>query len=164
MATIYRFIVEQKASGGSGDSTKPRASKGAGKKGKDLPLFGFGGSKGGVEHNRKMRAINPILNKVTGGVWEKGMRLTRAGAGLVKRNTETGKLSLSGPSIAIIIAFVLITVWNGIAKWNQRERANAAKLNAQNFKAMENGSGTVHGAYSIAVNGWSGHISYNENK
>ena len=164
MATIYRFIVEQKASGGSGDSTKPRASKGAAKKGKNLPLFGFGGSKGGVEHNRKMRAINPILNKVTGGVWEKGMRLTRAGAGLVKRNTETGKISLSGPSIAIIVAFVLITVWNGIAKWNARERANAAKLNAQNFKAMENGSGTVHGAYSIAVNGWSGHISYNENK
>ena len=164
MATIYRFIVEQKASGGSGDTTKPRASKGAGKKGKDLPLFGFGGSKGGVEHNRKMRAINPILNKVTGGVWEKGMRLTRAGAGLVKRNTETGKLSFSGPSIAIIVAFVLMTVWNGIAKWNQRERANAAKLNAQNFKAMENGSGTIHGAYSISVNGWSGHISYNENK
>ena len=164
MATIYRFIVEQKASGGSGDTTKPRASKGAGKKGKNLPLFGFGGSKGGVEHNRKMRAINPILNKVTGGVWEKSTRLARAGAGLVKRNTETGKLSLSGPSIAIIVAFVLITVWNGIAKWNQRDRANAAKLNAQNFKAMENGSGTVHGAYSIAVNGWSGHISYNENK
>lgn len=164
MATIYRFIVEQKTSGGSGDSTKPRASKGAGKKGKNLPLFGFGGSKGGVEHNRKMRAINPILNKVTGGVWEKANRLTRAGAGLVKRNTETGKISLSGPSVAIIVAFVLVTTWNAIAKWNQRERANAAKLNAQNFKAMENGSGTVHGAYSIAVNGWSGHISYNENK
>lgn len=164
MATIYRFIVEQKASGGSGDATKPRASKGASKKGKNLPLFGFGGSKGGVEHNRKMRAINPIINKVTGGVWEKGTRLARAGAGLVQRNTETGKLSFSGPSIAIIVAFVLMTVWNGIAKWNQRSRANAQKLNAQNFKAMENGSGTIHGAYSIAVNGWSGHITYNENK
>ena len=165
MATIYRFIVEQKASGGSGDSTKPRASKGAAKKGKDLPLFGFGGRKGGVEHNRKMRAINPILNKVTGGVWEKGMRLTRAGVGLANNVAEKGwKGAIGGPSVAIIVAFVLITVWNGIAKWNARERANAAKLNAQNFKAMENGSGTVHGAYSIAVNGWSGHISYNENK
>ena len=161
MATVYRFIVEQKQSG-SGDSSKPRASKGAAKKGKDLPLFG--GSKGGVEHNRKLRAINPVLNKVTNGYWEKGMRLTRTGAGLVKRNTETGKISLSGPSIAIIIAFVLITVWNSIARWNAKERAEAEKLNAQNFKAMENGSGTMHGAYKIAVNGWSGHISYNENK
>ena len=164
MATIYRFIVEQKASGGASDSAKPRASKGAGKKGKNLPLFGFGGSKGGVEHNRKMRAINPILNKVTGGVWEKGMRLTRAGAGLIKRNTETGKLSFSGPSIAIIVAFVLMTTWNAIAKLNARERANAAKLNAQNFKAMENGSGTIHGAYKITTSSWSGRISYNENK
>jgi hypothetical protein len=164
MATIYRFIVEQRASVYNGGTTTPRASKGAGKKGKNLPLFGFGNSRGGVHSNRKLRAINPIFNKVTNGVWEKGMRLTRAGMGLVRRNTETGKLTFSGTSIAIIIAFVLITVWNGIAKWNARERANAAKLNAQNFKAMENGSGTVHGAYSIAVNGWSGHITYNENK
>lgn len=163
MATIYRFIVEQKASGGSGDSTKPRASKGAAKKGAKMPFLG--GGKGGVEHNRKMRAINPILNKVTNGVWEKGMRLTRAGAGLAKNVSEKGwKGAMGGPAIWIIIAFAAITAWNMVQKWNARERANAAKLNAQNFKAMENGSGTVHGAYSIAVNGWSGHISYNENK
>ena len=163
MATIYRFIVEQQQGrASSGRNSSGTGSSGSKKNAKEKTFTLMGTL--GVEHNRKMRAINPILNKVTGGVWEKGMRLTRAGAGLVKRNTETGKLSLSGPSIAIIIAFVLITVWNGIAKWNARERANAAKLNAQNFKAMENGSGTVHGAYSIAVNGWSGHISYNENK
>lgn len=164
MATIYRFIVEQRASGGSGDTTKPRASKGAGKKGKDLPLL-FGGRKGGVEHNRKMRAVNPILNKVTNGVWEKGMRLTRAGVGLAQNVSEKGvKGAFGGPSLYIILALAFLTAWNMIQKWNARERANAAKLNAQNFKAMENGSGTVHGAYSISVNGWSGHISYNENK
>ena len=163
MATIYRFIVEQKASGGASDSTKPRASKGAGKKGKDLPLFG--GSKGGVEHNRKMRAINPILNKVTNGVWEKGMRLARAGVGLANNISEKGwKGAMASPAIWIILAFALITTWNFFQKMNQQDRANAAKLNTQNFKAMENGSGTVHGAYSIAVNGWSGRITYNENK
>lgn len=163
MATIYRFIVEQKASGGSGDTTKPRASKGAGKKGAKMPFLG--GGKGGVEHNRKMRAINPIFNKVTNGVWEKGMRLTRAGVGFANNVKDKGlKGAMGGPAIWIILAFVFNTVWNAVQKWNQRDRANAAKLNAQNFKAMENGSGTVHGAYSIAVNGWSGHISYNENK
>ena len=160
MATVYEFLVKKKTIGD--DSSKPRSTKGAAKKGKNLPLLG--GSKGGVEHNRKMRAINPILNKVTNGYWEKGMRLGRATAGLVRVNDTTGKLTLSGTSIAIIVAFILITVWNGIAKWNQRERANADKLNAQNFKAMENGSGTVHGAYKIAVNGWTGHMTYNENK
>lgn len=165
MATIYRFVIEQKASRGSGTGRggKPRAEKGAAKKGKDLPLL-WGGEKGGVEHNRKMRAINPILNKITGGVWEKGMRLTRAAGGLVKRNTETGKISLGGPSIAIIIAFVLITMWNMIARLNQTDRANAEKLNAQNFKNLENGTSAVHGAYKVATNLWSGRVSYNENK
>ena len=162
MATIYRFVIEQKQGSGGGRSGSPRAEKGAAKKGKSLPLFG--GSRGGVEHNRKMRAINPILNKVTNGVWEKGMRLGRAAAGLVKVNDKTGKISLSGPSIAIIIAFVLITAWNLIAKMNQRQRMEADRLNAQNFKALENGSGAIHGAYKVMVNGWSGHITYNENK
>ena len=63
MATIYRFIVEQKVST-TGDGRNPRSSstKGSAKKGRS-PSF-FGGDKGGVEHNRKMRAINPLLNRV----------------------------------------------------------------------------------------------------
>ena len=167
MATIYRFIVEEKqAKGGSGENTasgKGRAKKGAAKKGRDLPLLG--GSRGGVEHNRKMRAINPLLNKVTGGVWEKATRLTRAGIGLAKNIKEGGvKGAFSGPSIAIIIAFVLMTVWNAIARLNQRDRQSAEKLNADNFKRMENGSGTIHGSYKLMVNSWSSRVTYNENK
>ena len=57
-----------------------------------------------------MRAINPLLNKMTGGYWEKGMRVGRAGLGLVQRNTETGKLGVSGPAIAIIIALLIQTL------------------------------------------------------
>ena len=165
MATIYRFIVEQKTTSGSDGtaSGKGRAKKGAAKKGKDLPLL-WGGEKGGVEHNRKLRAINPILNKITGGIWEKGMRLGRAAGGLIKKNTETGKLSIGGPSIAIIIAFILITTWNIIAKFNQRDRATAEKVNTENYKHLENGGSAVHGAYSLMVNEWSGRITYNENK
>ena len=162
MATIYRFIVEQKTTQSRDGGTKARSTKGAAKKGSNLSLFS--GSKGGVEHNRKMRAINPILNKVTNGVWEKGMRLGRAATGLVKVNDKTGKISLSGPSIAIIVAFVLMQVWNAIAKWNQTERQRADKLNAENFKRLENGGGAIHGAYKISVDGWSGRITYNENK
>ena len=161
MATIYRFIVEQKASGGSGDSTKPRASKGAAKKGKNLPLFGFGGGKGGVEHNRKMRAINPILNKVTGGVWEKGMRLGRAGLGLVKFDAQTGAIAgLSGVAITIIISFVL----QMLIKWQAWEREKASKINSQNYKSMENGFGGIHGAYNVSADIVTGRLTYNENK
>ena len=166
MATIYKFIIEQKQTGGgsgTGRGGKPKATKGAAKKGKYVPLFG-GGEKGGVEHNRKMRAINPILNKITGGVWEKGVRVGRALGGVVKKNTETGKLAIGGPAIAILIAFILQTAWNITAKYNQKDRQLAEKSNVDNFNAMENGTGAIHGSYRIMVNGWSGRITYNENK
>lgn len=159
MATIYRFIVEQKSTGNGGQ----RATKGSAKKGRKMPLLG--GSKGGVEHNRKMRAINPILNKLTGGVWEKATRISRAGIGMMKNVGEKGaKGLLSGPALYIIIAFILMTVWNAVAKQNQIARQQADKLNAENYKKLENGSSAIHGSYKIMIDGWSGRITYNENK
>ena len=161
MATIYRFVIEQKTTGGSGGSGRqPRSQtgKGAAKKGKMVSLFA--GERGGVEHNRKMRAINPLINKMTHGYWEKGMRVGRAGLGLVQRNTETGKLGFSGPAVAILIAFVLQT----LMKWQNKEREKAQKFNRQNYKAMENGFGAVHGEYETNVNFWTGRTTYNENK
>ena len=163
MATIYRFIVEQKTtSGGQGRKSSSTDSnfskKTTAKKGKWVSILG--GEKGGVEHNRKMRAINPVLNKMTNGYWEKGMRLGRAGMGLVKRNTATGALALSGVAVAIIISFVIQTV----LKIQARERQIADKQNMQDFKSMENGVGAIRGAYDISVNMWNGRRTYNENK
>lgn len=166
MATIYRFVIEQRMVGRgtyAANSENPRANKGAAKKGRDLPLL-WGGSRGGTHHNRKLRAINPLMNRITGGIWERGVRITRAVGGLVRINTETGKLSFGGTAVAILIAFVLMTIWNSITKWNQQERARADKLNAENYKKLENGGGAIHGAYKVMVNGWSGRITYNENK
>ena len=159
MATIYRFIVEQKTQASSSGRT-PREStgKGAAKKGRAVSLFS--GEKGGVEHNRKMRAINPLLNRMTGGWWEKGMRLGRAGMGLVKFDKKTGKVGLSGPAVAIIIAFIIQT----LLKWQKKEMLNAQKMNAQNFKQLENGVGATHGQYKITANFWTGRHTYNQNK
>lgn len=158
MATIYRFIVEQKAARGGEGRKSSGATKGAGKKGKWVSLFG--GEKGGVEHNRKMRAINPLLNRMTGGAWEKGMRLGRAGLGLIKENKETGAIGLSAPAIAIIIAFVL----QMLLKWQQEESKKAKEMNEQNFKQMENGIGAIHGQYKISANILTGRHTYNQNK
>ena len=162
MATIYRFIVEQKAaresSGRKGTGASGSAKKGAAKKGKMVSIFG--GEKGGVEHNRKMRAINPLINRMTGGAWEKGMRLGRAGAGLVQRNTETGELGISGPAIAIIIAFA-IKVGMDILSFYQKR---AQEQNAQNFKQLENGIGAIHGQYEISTNVVTGRQTFNQNK
>lgn len=159
MATIYRFIVEQKVNS-SGDGRTPREStgKGAGKR-KTISLFG--GEKGGVEHNRKLRAINPLLNRATGGWWEKGMRIGRAGLGLIQVDKKTGKFAgFSGPAVAIIIAFIIQT----LLKWQRVEMIKAEKLNAQNYKQLENGIGAVHGQYKITANFWTGRHTYNQNK
>ena len=160
MATIYRFIGEQKTIGsGNWRKIKDATAKGAAKKGRSISFFG--GDKGGVEHNRKMRAINPLLNRATGGAWEKGMRLTRAGIGLAKNVEENGISGVfSGPAIYIIIAFCI----TAILKWQQSEIKKANKQNAQNFKMLENGADAVHGDYEISVNLWNGRRTYNQNK
>lgn len=161
MATIYRFIIEQKAHADSGGrrstNTSGRATKGAAKKGKSVSLFG--GEKGGVEHNRKMRAINPLINKATGGAWEKGMRATRAIGGLIKED-KNGNLGISGPAIVILIQMVLL----GLLKWQEFERDKATKQNIQNFKQLENGVGAIHGAYEVSTHILTGRQTYNQNK
>ena len=161
MATIYRFVIESKgrSSGESGMSGKGRTSKGAAKKGRDIPLFG--GSKGGVEHNRYMRAINPLLKKITGGWWERGMRVGRAGMGLVKVNSETGKFAgFSAPAIAIIIAFAI----KMLLDYQKSQVRIAEQKNKQNFKMLENGFGQINSMYEIAVAPLTGRMTYNQNK
>lgn len=158
MATIYRFIVEQGTGKGSGGRNSNTESKKKTGKGKWVSIFG--GSKGGVEHNRKMRALNPVFNKATAGYSEKFFRLSRAGAGLIQRNTETGKLGISGVAVAIIIAFCLQVVMKHHNKLIMKEQ----QMNKLNYKAMENGVNSVRGAYETSVNVWSGRITYNQNK
>ena len=161
MATIYRFIVENKYSGraSSGrNTTSTDAPKKAVSKGKWVNVLHS--ERGGVEHNRKMRAVNPLLNKATGGYWEKGMRVGRAGLGLVQKNTETGEMRLSGTSIAIIIAFVIQT----ILKYQRKNLQWGKERNMQNYKQMETGISAVHGEYTLSRNVISGRRTYNENK
>lgn len=159
MATIYRFIVEQKIrQSGEGRTPRENTGKGAAKKGKWVSVLG--GEKGGVEHNRKMRAINPLLNRMTGGAWEKGMRLGRAGLGILKKNTATGAYGVSGTAIAIIVAFLLQT----LMKWQKAEMIKAQKQNMQDFKRLENGFGAVHNEYKISTNVITGRHTYNQNK
>ena len=157
MATIYRIIVEEKASSSSGGRNPRTNRKSTAKKGTNILV----GSRGGVEHNRRMRAINPLLNRMTNGYWEKGMRLGRAGIGMAKNISEKGaKGVFAGPAFAIIIALVLTT----LMKWQNQERIKAQQVNTQNYKMLENGVGAIHGAYSVNVNTLTGRQTYNQNK
>lgn len=157
MATIYRYIIENAeggASSGRKTSTAPRKATAKGR------WVGLVGPKGGVEHNRKMRAINPLLNRATNGYWEQGMRLGRAGLGLVKKNTETGEVKIGGVGWFIIIAWAIQT----FLKFQRKQIALADKQNTQNYKAMENGVSQIHGQYNVTRNWWNGKINYNENR
>ena len=159
MATIYRFIVEQQQGmgGGSGRNNGSTTKKNA----KDK-YFTLSGSLG-VEHNRKLRAINPVLNKATGGYWEKGMRLGRAGLGLLtvkKKGKGAMSVGISATALAIILSFVIQT---GI-KHHQKLIQQSEKENKQNFKKMETGETSVHTSFTVATNMWSGKRTYNENK
>lgn len=162
MATIYRFIVEQKISqGGSGRTPRDTSTskRTTAKKGKSVSFFG--GDKGGVEHNRKMRAINPLLNRMTGGYWEKGMRATRASIGLAKNVSEKGAKGIfAGPAIVILVAMVV----TALMKYLASEQQKAQKLNAQNYKQLENGVGAINGQYRISTNFFTGRHTYNQNK
>lgn len=163
MATLYEFAITQYTKavddGRGGNSSSLPSKKSASKKGVNAGNV-LGGSKGGVEHNRKMRAINPLLNKATHGYWEKGMRLGRAGKGLIKTNEDGGFAGISGVSIAIIIALIITTV----LKIQNEQREHAKSMNSQNFKMLENGVGAIHGEYDIAVNLWDNRATFNENK
>ena len=162
MATIYRIAIEQ-TTRNVDDGRKGGNRLGTGKKGvaKSKTTTLLGSMRGGVEHNRKMRAINPLINKMTNGYWEKGMRIGRAGLGLVKFDEQTGKYAgLSGPAIAIIIAFII----QMLIKWDKQQKVKAQELNAQNYKQLENGVGAIHSAYSVSVGFHTGRQTYNQNK
>ena len=161
MATLYEFAITQytKATddGRSGKDFSGR--KTASKKGVDTGNI-VGVSKGGVEHNRKMRAINPLLNKATHGYWEKGMRLGRAGLGMIKTDEAGNFAGLSGTAITIIISLIIQTV----LKIQAQQREHARSMNSQNFKALENGTGAIYTDYEVSVNIWDSRATYNENK
>ena len=161
MATIYRFIVETQTKA-TKSGRKSAAESGAVKKstGKGKWITALNSDKGGVEHNRKMRAINPLLNRLTGGNYEKATRLGRAGLGLIRFNTATGAIGLSPVAIAIIISFIIQTVM----KIQKRDINLANMRNDRNYKSLENGFGAVRGQFDITVNYWNGRRTYNENK
>lgn len=162
MATIYRFIVENKysgrSSGGRNVSSSENAPRKATAKGKWVNALSS--PRGGVEHGRRMRAINPLLNRATGGYWEKGMRVGRATLGLVQRNTETDKLRVGGIGVAILIAFII----QSMLQLQKKNLEWGKQRNTQNYKQMETGVSQVHGEYQVSVNMISGRRTYNENK
>jgi hypothetical protein len=153
MATIYRFIVEaQKASGVAYDADGnviPR--KGAGSKGGGSGRgFNLGGSRGGVEHNRYMRPINPLLNQITGGWWEKGNRLGRAVLSLPSAFTgKDGKFNVGGFASTGMLILLQFAISSAIEAFRDQQR-KAKEENQSNFLKIKSGQTTLGQDYKVS--------------
>jgi hypothetical protein len=142
MATIYRFIVEaRKATGVSYDADgNPIPAKGAGSKGGgSLTAHNPSGkNRGGVEHNRYMRPINPLMNRFTGGWWEKGQRVGRATAGVITEASTKGFGALATTGGLILMQFAIMEV----DKMIREQMKRAKEENQANYLKIKSGQTT----------------------
>ena len=159
MATIYRFIVEGV---GQAQATNLLANhdvdengvlipkKGAGSKGGGSLVAHnpMGKRGGGVDHNRYMRPINPLLNRMTGGWWEKGQRVGRAMAQLPAEFKANKMGALSSVASLIIIQFAIME----IDKYVREQKKKAQEENQSNYLKIVSGQTTIGTDYKVSRN------------
>ena len=152
MATIYRFIVEDMTGkqGNAFDANgNPIPAKGAGSKG-GFSLTAHnptGKNRGGVEHNRFMRPIHPLMNQLTGGWWEKGQRLGRAGAGVIQvANTKGIGAALGSTGALIIMQFAIMMAVQAF----REQQKKAKEENQANFLKIKSGQTTLGQDYKVS--------------
>ena len=160
MATIYRFIVENRGRGGSGNGGASKKSTAKTITPLKMLTSGVGG---GANNNRSLRAVNAIMNSAIPN-YEKGVRFAKATLGLVKLKEKQGGgyeyAGISHTALAIIIVLALRVAMAHHKKLIQKEERN----NDANFKKMETGQTAIHSQFSVAQNYWSGKLTFNENK
>ena len=153
MATIYRFIVEAQKSGSATFDADGNAipKKGAGNKGGSSGSgsgFNFGGSRGGVEHNRYMRPINPLMNQITGGWWERGQRLGRAAMSLPEQFNKKGLGALGSTGSLIILQFAIMMAVQAF----REQQKKAREENQSNYLKIVSGQTTLGQDYKVSKN------------
>lgn len=159
MATTFRFIVEDKTTKNIGNNVSFDAN------GVAKPKIGAGenidpytGSNRGVEHNRYMRVINPVLNRYTGGWWEKGMRVGRGTVGVVDVAKHKGVASaLTSVGAIIIVQFAIMET----IKWYDKMKKEANNENQADYLRLKSGSTMLGKDYKITKN-FFGKITYKE--
>jgi len=159
MATVFKFIVEDKATKALGKDVRIDAD------GNALPKLGAGenakpytGSNRGVEHNRYMRVINPVLNRYTGGWWEKGTRVGRGAIGVVDMAVHKGVgAALTSVGAIVILQFAIMEA----IKAYEKKKKEADKENQANYLKIKSGSTMIPKDYKITKN-FFGKITYRE--
>lgn len=147
MATIYEFIVRDQTKNGKQEMIDPDTGEVIAKKSvaKEKPLSG---SNKGVDHNRYMRAVNPLINRYVPG-FEKYVRGGRAIIGVYDTLVQTGiKSAITGVG-AIVLLELALTKLDDLRreKIEEAKKENVANYNklitgqtqlSQNVKATKN--------------------------
>ena len=152
MATIYEFIVRDQTKNSKQEMIDPDTGEVISKKSvaKEKP---FSGSNKGVDHNRYMRAVNPLINRYVPG-FEKYVRGGRAIVGMYDTLVQTGiKSAITGVG-AIVLLELALTKLDDLRreKIEEAKKENIANYNklitgqtqlSQNVKATKNIFGKI---------------------
>ena len=152
MATIYEFIVRDQTKDGKKLMVDNETGEVIGKSSvaKEKPLSG---SNKGVDHNRYMRAVNPLINRYVPG-FEKYVRGGRAIVGVYDTLVQTGiKSAITGVG-AIVLLELALTKLDDLRreKIEEAKKENIANYNklitgqtqlSQNVKATKNIFGKI---------------------
>ena len=152
MATIYEFIVRDQTKDGKKLMVDSETGEVIAKSSvaKEKPLSG---SNKGVDHNRYMRAVNPLINRYVPG-FEKYVRGGRAIVGMYDTLVQTGiKSAITGVG-AIVLLELALTKLDDLRreKIEEAKKENIANYNkiitgqtqlSQNVKATKNIFGKI---------------------
>ena len=152
MATIYEFIVRDQTKNGKQEMIDSDTGEVIGKSSvaKEKPLSG---SNKGVDHNRYMRAVNPLINRYV-PAFEKSMRGGRAIVGVFDTLSKAGIKSAMTSVGAIVLLEMVLTTLDDIRreKIEEAKKENIANYNklitgqtqlSQNVKATKNIFGKI---------------------
>ena len=152
MATIYEFIVRDQTKNGKQEMIDNETGEVIAKNSvaKEKP---FSGSNKGVDHNRYMRAVNPLINRYV-PEFEKYVRGGRAVAGVFDTLTKTGiKSAMTSVGTIVLLEMVLTTLDDlRREKIEEAKKENIANYNklitgqtqlSQNVKATKNIFGKI---------------------
>ena len=129
MATIYEFIVRDQTKNGKQEMIDPETGEVIAKKSvaKEKPLSG---SNKGVDHNRYMRAVNPLINRYVPS-FEKYVRSGRAIVGVFDTLVQTGITSAMTSVGAIVLLELALTKLDDMRreKLEETKKENIANYN-----------------------------------
>ena len=149
MATIYEFIVRDQTKNGKQEMIDPDTGEVIAKKSvsKEKPLSG---SNKGVDHNRYMRAVNPLINRYVPG-FEKYVRGGRAVVGVYDTFVKEG-LTASLTSVGAIV--LLEMVLTKLDDMRREKIEEAKKENIANYNKLVTGQSQLSQNVVATQNIW----------